>query len=319
MSSRYLITGGAGFIGSHLVDALVQRHDQVRVLDNFCSGTRENLAPWLSRIELIEGDIRDEAAVARAMAGVDYVLHQAALRSVPKSLKDPAGYHDVNVGGTLTVLRAAQQARVRRVVQASSSSIYGETDRLPEAEDHPVQPISPYAATKLAAEIYGQLFTRAYGVPTVSLRYFKVFGPRQSLENEYAVVIPRFIVSLLQGEAPPIHGDGRQSRDFTFVGDVVAANLQACVAGQAPGEVFNIAGGQQHTIRALAETLNTILGTTIPPQCGPERPGDVKHTLADITKAQRLLDWRPSVTFAEGLRRTAAWYRQGAGAHAAAR
>ena len=317
MSSRYLVTGGAGFIGSHLVDALVQRNDQVRVLDNFCSGTRENLAPWLSRIELIEGDIRDEAAVARAMAGVDYVLHQAALRSVPKSLKDPAGYHDVNVGGTLTVLRAAQQARVRRVVQASSSSIYGETDRLPEREEDAPAPISPYAATKLAAEIYGQLFTRAYGVPTVSLRYFNVFGPRQSLENEYAVVIPRFITSLLHGQPPPIHGDGRQSRDFTFVDDVVAANVQACTAERAPGEVFNIAGGQQHTVLALAETLNTILGTTIPPQFGPLRPGDVKHTLADIAKAQRLLGWRPSVTFEEGLRRTAAWYRQGAGTHAA--
>ncbi len=306
---KYLVTGGAGFIGSHIVAALVQRGEQVRVLDNFDSGQRQNLAPVLSKIELMEGDIRDMPTVQRALQGVDYVLHQAALRSVPKSLGDPIGYHAVNVTGTLHLLQAARAVKVQRVVVASSSSVYGETDQLPEREDQTPAPISPYAATKLADELYCQLYTRAYGVPTVCLRYFNVFGPRQSLESEYAVVVPKFITNLLKGEAPPIHGDGAQSRDFTFVEDVVAANLQACVAEHAAGEAFNIAGGQSHSVLELAETLNRILGTTIPPKLGPVRPGDVKHTLADISKAARLLGWRPAVSFEEGLRRTAAWYR----------
>lgn len=314
--ARYLVTGGAGFIGSHVVEALVQRGDHVRVLDNFCSGTRANLASWLNRIELLEGDVREAALVGRAVAGVDYVLHQAALRSVPKSLIDPVGYHEVNVAGTLHVLMAAREAKVKRVVVASSSSVYGDTEQLPQREDQCADPISPYAATKLADELYGRLFTKAFGVPTVCLRYFNVFGPRQSLESEYAVVVPKFITCLLQGEQPPVHGDGRQSRDFTFVANVVDANLKACTAAQAPGEAFNIAGGKAHTILDLVEMLNRLIGTKIPPTLGPPRPGDVKHTRADIGKARRLLGWEPAVSFEEGLRRTVEHYRQPHTTHA---
>ena len=308
--SRYLVTGGAGFIGSHIVEALAQQGEDVRVLDNFCSGSRANLAPWLSRIELVEGDIRDEAMVRRMMQGVNYVLHQAALRSVPKSLSDPAGYHDVNVTGTLTLLRAAAEAKVKRFVVASSSSVYGDTQRLPEREEDTPAPISPYAATKLADELYLQLFTRAYDLPTVALRYFNVYGPRQSLESEYAVVVPKFIICLLQGQPTPFHGDGLQSRDFTFVTDVVQANLRACTAKHASGEAFNVAGGESHSIQELAGTLNRILGTNIPPKIGPVRPGDVLHTRADISKAERLLGWKPAVSFEDGLRRTVDAYRQ---------
>ena len=307
--SQYLVTGGAGFIGSHIVEALVGRGERVRVLDNFCSGTRANLAPWASKIELIEGDVRDEALLPRALAGVDYVLHQAALRSVPKSFSDPFSYHDVNVTGTVRLLLLAAQAKVKRVVIASSSSVYGDAERLPQRETDTPDPISPYAASKLADELYARLFTKALGVEAVCLRYFNVFGPRQSLESEYAVVVPKFITCVLHGTPPPIHGDGQQSRDFTFVANVVDANLKACTAAQAAGEAFNIASGKAYSVLELAQTINRLLGKQVQPTLGPKRPGDVLHTLADVSKGKRLLGWEPSVLFEEGLRRTIEYYR----------
>ena len=307
--SHYLVTGGAGFIGSHIVDALVARGEQVTVLDDFSSGRRDNLAAVLDRIALIEGDTRDLSTVARAMQGVQFVLHQAALRSVPKSLKHPAEYHAVNVTGTLNILLAARDAGVRRVVLASSSSIYGESQQLPQREDQPVMPVSPYAVTKLMGEQYCQLFAKAYGLETVSLRYFNVFGPRQSLENEYAVVIPRFIVSLLKGESPPIHGDGRQSRDFTYIDNVVAANLLACQATGASGQVFNVACGEHYSVLDLFHAVQQLLNVSLPPNHTPTRPGDVRHTCADISRTQHVLGYRVQQDFTEGLQRTTAWFK----------
>lgn len=308
--AKFLVTGGAGFIGSHIVEALARRGDQVTVLDDFSSGRRENLAACLDRITLIEGDVRDMATVTRAVRGVHFILHQAALRSVPKSLNYPADYHAVNVTGTLNLLLAARDAKVRRVVFASSSSIYGENQQLPQREDQAVIPVSPYAVTKLMGEQYCQLFARAYGLDTVSLRYFNVFGPRQSLENEYAVVVPRFITSLLRNESPPVHGDGLQSRDFTYIDNVVAANLLACEANNVSGCVFNVACGQRYSVLDLLHEIQRLVQRPIPPIHTPPRPGDVRHTCADITAAQRLLGYRPAIDFTEGLRRTAEWFAQ---------
>jgi len=312
---RFLVTGGAGFIGSHLVEALVKRGEQVTVLDDFSSGQRHHLASCLDRITLIEGDVRDVATVQRTVRGVRFILHQAALRSVPKSLRYPAEYHAVNVSGTLNVLLAAREAKVQRVVCASSSSIYGETEHLPQREDQAVRPLSPYALTKWMGEQYCQLFSRVYGVETVALRYFNVFGPRQSLENEYAVVIPRFITSLLQGQPPPVHGDGLQSRDFTYIENVVAANLLACEAPGANGHVINVACGEHYTVLALLQELQQILHKPIAPTHTPPRPGDVRHTWADLTRAQQLLGYQPTVNLVEGLRRTATWFAQHTPSH----
>jgi len=306
---KALVTGGAGFIGSHIVDALVERGWSVRVLDDLSSGRRENLAHLDHRIEFVQGDIRDRAVVDRSVSGVEVVFHQAALRSVPKSFDNPVLYNDVNVSGTLTVLTAARSAGVRRVVVASSSSVYGDTDRLPQRESDPAEPISFYAASKLACELYCRVFS-GWGLETVALRYFNVFGPRQSLENRYAVVVPKFIVSLLRNEPPPINGDGSQSRDFTYVANVVAANLLAGSVAEVSGRVFNIAAGEGYTVLELAQRLNRILGKTIAPVHLEERPGDVRHTRADITQATSLLRFQPEVGFEEGLRRTAEWFRE---------
>ena len=305
---HYLVTGGAGFIGSHIVDALVHRGAHVTVLDDFSSGRRENLAAARDHITVIEGDIRDSGTVASAMDGVDVVFHQAALRSVPKSLKFPADYHAVNVSGTLNILLAARDAHVRRVVFASSSSIYGDTEQLPQREDQAVHPISPYALTKWMGEQYCQLFTRAYGLETAALRYFNVFGPRQSLDSEYAVVIPRFITSLLGGQSPPIHGDGRQSRDFTYIENVVAANLLAAEAREGSGHVFNVGCGERHSVVDLFQAVQRAVRSSAPATHTPPRPGDVLHTQADITRAERILHYRPNVRLTEGLERTAAWF-----------
>ncbi len=305
-----LVTGGAGFIGSHLVDALVRRGDRVRVLDNLLTGKLENLRGLLDRIELIRADIRNEAALRRALRGVRVVYHQAALRSVPQSVKDPAGYHEVNATGTLTLLRLAGEAGVRRVVYASSSSVYGDSNQLPQRENQLPRPQSPYAASKLAGEIYAGMFTQLYRLETVGLRYFNVFGPRQSLQNRYAVVIPQFITCLLRGTPTPIDGDGRQTRDFTYIDDVVRANLLAGTARGAAGQVFNVAGGAGHSVRELAQRLNRVMGLRIAPTFRSARSGDIRHSHADLSLVRRILGYRPQVSFEAGLRQTIAWFDQ---------
>lgn len=305
-----LVTGGAGFIGSHLVEALVKRGDRVRIVDNLSAGALKNLKTVSSRVEFIRGDIRSETVLRRAVRGVEVIFHQAALRSVPKSVDNPAAYHDVNVTATFHLLRFAKEAGVRRVVYASSSSVYGDHTPLPQSERLQPKPQSPYAASKLAMEIYCRMFTRLYGLETVGLRYFNVFGPRQSLENKYAVVVPKFITALLAGEQPPIHGDGRQTRDFTYVANVVQANLRAAVSRRGTGEVFNIASGRRHSVRELAQRIREILGVPIQPKFIEKRPGDVRHTWANIRRAKSLLGYRVVVPFEEGVRRTANWFAQ---------
>jgi len=307
--ARYLVTGGAGFIGSHVVDTLVKRGHTVRVLDDLSTGRMENLAESKARIEFLRADIRDRQAMAKACEGTEFVIHEAAWRSVPKSMSDPWGYTETNVLGTVNLLEAAAQAKAKRVVCISSSSVYGEREEMPLHEELPTHPISPYAASKLADELFCGLFTRAFGLETVSVRYFNVFGPRQSFENQYAVVVPKFISCLLRGESPPVYGDGKQSRDFTYVENVVEGTLRACEVPGVSGEVFNIALGEEHTVLGLLEELNAILGLTIPPSFHPPRAGDVRRTFADASKAKRLLDWQGRVSFADGLRRTVEWFK----------
>ncbi|MBU1147905.1 MAG: SDR family oxidoreductase [Candidatus Omnitrophica bacterium] len=306
---KFLVTGGAGFIGSHIVESLVNNGDKVRVIDDLSSGRIENLESVRGKIEFIEGDIRDKGQGTRVMQGIDYVLHQAALRSVPKSLGNPKLYNDVNINGTLNILTAAKEARVKRVVFASSSSIYGETKTLPSKEDFYPLLISPYALTKLAGEYYCRIFSEIYGLETASLRYFNVFGPRQSLENEYAVVIPKFITCILKDEQPPVHGDGKQTRDFTYVENVVQANIKAATAPGIKCEVFNIACGKAYSVLDIVKYTNKILKKDIKPKLGPIRPGDVKHTLADISKAKKLLKFDPKVSFEEGLAKTVEYFK----------
>jgi nucleoside-diphosphate-sugar epimerase len=307
---KFLVTGGAGFIGSHIVDALVLNGDEVKVIDNFSSGRRENLENVMDKIDLTEGDIRDGGLLGKTMEGVDYVLHQAALRSVPKSLNDPESYNDVNIGGTLNILKAALDAGVKRVVIASSSSVYGETDKLPETEDLYPLLISPYALTKLAGEYYCRIFSTNYGIETAALRYFNVFGPRQSLENEYAVVIPKFITCILKDENPPVHGDGEQTRDFTYVKNIVQANIKAAVTPGIKCEVFNVACGEAYSVLDIIKYVNKILKKDIAPKFTPKRAGDIKHTLADISKIKKLTGFNPEVGFEEGLRRTIEYFSE---------
>lgn len=306
---KFLVTGGAGFIGSHIVDALTANGDKVRVLDDFSSGRMENLEAVMNKIELIKGDIRNKELAAKAVEGVDYVLHQAALRSVPKSLANPELYNDVNINGTLNILTAGRGAKVKRVVVASSSSIYGDIDKLPEKEDFLPQLISPYGLSKLAGEYYSRIFSKIYGLETVNLRYFNVFGPRQSLENEYAVVIPKFISCILKDVQPPIHGDGKQTRDFTYVANVVQANIKSAVTPGIKCEVFNIACGQAYSVFDIVKYVNKILGKDIKPAFGPIRAGDAKHTLADISKAKKLIGFNPETGFEEGLKKTIEYFK----------
>lgn len=308
--SRYLVTGGAGFIGSHLVEALVQRGESVRVLDNFLTGKRENLAPFLDRIELVEGDLRDPDACARSTEGVDYILHQGALPSVPRSVADPFTTDAINVRGTLNLLWAAVRAKVKRLTFASSSSVYGDEAGLPKREGTEGKPLSPYAVSKFAGEKYLQVFNQTFGLETVSLRYFNVFGPRQDPASQYAAAVPLFITRILRGEAPTVFGDGEQSRDFTYVANVVEANLLACTAAGAPGGVFNIACADRITVNRLIEKINRILGASVAPVHVDPRPGDIRHSFADISAAGRALGYRPMVEFEEGLRRTIAWYKE---------
>jgi nucleoside-diphosphate-sugar epimerase len=305
----YLVTGGAGFIGSHLVDELLRRGEQVRVLDNFFSGKRENLTSD-SRLEIIEGDIRDRATVGRAMAGVEYVLHQAALPSVQRSVIDPLASNEVNVNGTLNLLVAARDQKVKRFVFASSSSVYGNSPTLPKHEEMPTQPLSPYAVSKLAGERYCVAFHEVYGLPTVALRYFNVFGPKQDPTSEYSAVIPKFVTAMLAGQPPLIHGDGLQSRDFTFIQNVVQANLLACEKAEAVGHALNIACGERYTLLDLHRSLCEIIGSSAQPEFDQVRSGDVKHSLASIDLAGKLLGYRPAIDWDSGLRQTVEWYRQ---------
>jgi UDP-glucose 4-epimerase len=303
----YLVTGGAGFIGSNIAEALVRRGDQVRVLDDFSTGSRENLRA-IGNVELVEGDLRDPDAVKRAVAGVDGVFHEAALRSVPRSVDDPLSSNDVNVTGTLTLLMACREARVRRLVYASSSSVYGDDPTLPKVETLPTAPISPYAVSKLAAEHYCQTFAKLYGLETVSIRYFNVFGPRQNPESKYSAVIPRFLALALNGDPLEIHGDGEQSRDFTYIDNVVQGNLLAMETPGVSGEVFNIACNTRHSLLAIADAIGDFLGRKLERKHAPSRAGDVRHTLADIGKAERLLGYKPKVDFADGMRRTCEFF-----------
>jgi UDP-glucose 4-epimerase len=309
--SLYLITGVAGFIGSSLARAVLSRGDQVRGVDNLSTGNRENIAEILNRIDFREADICDLDTMHKACAGVDFVLHQAAIPSVPKSVLDPLGSNRANIDGTVNVLVAARDAKVKRVVYAASSSAYGDTPTLPKHEEMKPDPISPYAVAKLASEQYMISFYRCYGLETVCLRYFNIFGPHQDPSSPYSGVLARFITQMLRGEQPTIHGDGEQSRDFTYIDNAVDANLLACTAPaqKAAGQMFNVATGRRVT---LNETFNFLQGLTSykgQAKFGAERGGDIKHSLADISKAGAGLGYKPKVDFEEGLRRTVDWYR----------
>ena len=297
--ATYLVTGGAGFIGSNIVEELIKRDECVKVLDNLSTGKRENIEPFMDKIEFIEGDIRNLDIVRKAMAGVDFVLHQAALPSVPRSINDPIATNEVNVNGTLNLLVAAKDAGVKRVIYASSSSIYGSSETLLKREDMPPTPLSPYAASKLAGENYCRIFYQIYGLETVCFRYFNVFGPRQDPTSQYSAVIPKFINAILNGKRPTIYGDGLQSRDFTYVANVVQANLLACEADGVAGDLFNVACGERHTILELVAELNEILEKDVEPIFAEPRKGDVRHSMA----AQRLLGYNPIIDFSNGLRK----------------
>ena len=356
---KFLVTGGAGFIGSHIVETLLKDGHFVRVLDNFYSGKRENLdftrglfpveqglspseaSGTVPKFELIEGDIRDKSTCDKACQGIDYVLHQAALRSVPKSMEDPESYNEVNINGTLFMLQAASKNKVKRFVLASSSSVYGDTDKFPQREDAYPLLISPYALSKLAGEYYCRIFSEHFGLETVCLRYFNVFGPRQALDDEYAVVIPKFIHCILHDEQPPIFGTGKQSRDFTYIDNVVQANILAATVEQGleqglspsesnrvcprrgltlssskgtvpkfkvPHQVLNVANGKDNTVLQLVDSLNKIIGKNIKPKFLPVRAGDVFRTCADISKIKRILKFEPKISFEEGLKRTVEWF-----------
>jgi nucleoside-diphosphate-sugar epimerase len=308
----FVVTGGGGFIGSNLVEAILAKGDAVRVLDNFETGRRENLAAassWAKAgagsFELLEGDIRDMATCRQAVTGADYVLHQAAIPSVQRSVKDPVASNGVNVSGTLNLLVASRDEKVKRFVMASSSSLYGESETLPKVETMAPAPISPYGLQKLAGETYCGIFHRLYGLPAIALRYFNVFGPRQDPTSEYSAVIPLFITAIKRQARPTIYGDGEQTRDFSHIANVVQANLRACEAGpDAHGGAFNIACGERISLNELVKILGEFAGRKVEPLYAPHRPGDIKHSLASIEKAQRLLGYRPEILVRDGLRRT---------------
>ena len=303
----YLVTGGAGFIGSHLVEALVSRGDRVRILDNFSTGRWENLAHLADAVEVVEGDIVDLPTVLSAMKDVRYVLHQAAVASVEQSVRDPLQVHKVNVDGTLNVLLAAREARVERLIFASSAAVYGDSERLPLREDTPARALSPYAASKVAGESYVQSFSAAYALPTTILRYFNVYGPRQDPTSPYSGVITKFVTALKRKEPPTIFGDGRQTRDFVYVGDVVHANLLACSRREAVGKTFNIASGQQMSILQLSQVLNTLTSSSLSPRFAPPLLGEVRCSQADTSQAQQLLRWSPETGLDAGLEQTVNW------------
>lgn len=314
--TTYLITGGAGFIGSHLAQVLSARGETVRVLDNLASGKLRNLEParrGKGEFSFLEGDIRDLATCQEAMKGVDYVLHQAARPSVQRSIEDPLATHSVNATGSLNLLWAAKEAGVKRVVVASSSSVYGDVEPAdaPKEETLTPRPLSPYAVSKVAMENYCAAFYKVYGLETVCLRYFNVFGPRQDPDSPYAAVVPKFLFSLNAGKSPTVFGDGRQSRDFTYVDNVVAANLAACTAPEAPGLAINVAAGVSHDLIDLLEVLGELTGSAAQPTFGPPRAGEVRYSLASLDRARRVLGYEPLVDFREGLARLAELARQG--------
>jgi nucleoside-diphosphate-sugar epimerase len=305
----YLVTGGAGFIGSHLVQELVARGARVRVVDNLITGTRENLA-HVPGIEFLEGDLADLDVAREAVNGVEYVLHQAAIPSVPRSVADPLTSHRANITSTLNVLVAARDAGVKRLVYAGSSSAYGDTPTLPKHEEMPPSPLSPYALQKLVGEQYGQLFARLYGFDAVTTRYFNVFGPRQDPSSPYSGVISVFLSALADGRRPTIYGDGEQTRDFTYVANVVDGVLRACHGANLAGQVINVATGGRISLNELYATVQRLTGSALQPIYAEPRAGDVRHSQADISRAERLLGYRPSVGLEEGLARTLAWYRE---------
>jgi nucleoside-diphosphate-sugar epimerase len=307
--ASYLVTGGAGFIGSHLAEELDRRGDRVRVVDNLITGHRENLA-HVPKAEFVQGDLAELDVARQAVSGVEYVLHQAAIPSVPRSVDDPITSNRANIDATLNLLVAARDAGVRRVVYAGSSSAYGDTPTLPKREDMPTRPLSPYALQKLVGEQYMRLFTDLYGLETVTIRYFNVFGPRQDPRSPYSGVISLFANALLDGRAPLICGDGEQTRDFTYVANVVDGVLRACTADGASGQVFNVATGGRISINRLFETMARLVGVPIEPEYGAPRQGDVRDSQADISRAQQVLGYTPLVPFEEGLARTVAWYRE---------
>ncbi|MDP2897166.1 MAG: SDR family oxidoreductase [bacterium] len=307
--AHYLVTGGAGFIGSSIAIELVRRGETVRIIDNLATGRKQNIENILDRVEFVEGDICDLETIRRAASGVDYVLHQAAIPSVARSVEDPVTTNSANVTGTLNVLLAARDARVKRLVFASSSSIYGDSPTLPKEESMCPNPLSPYAASKLIGEYYCKIFQSLFGLETICLRYFNVFGPRQDPTSHYAAVVPIFITSLASGRQPTVYGDGLQSRDFTFVENVIEANLRACAAPkEATGQVYNVACGERFTLLDLLREIGKILNKKPQPVLEPARPGDVKHSLADISRARESLSFEPRVSFPEGLRRTVEWF-----------
>ncbi len=311
MTSLYLVTGGAGFIGSNIVQTLVAQGERVRVVDNLSTGKLANLDGMLDSIEWMEGDLANLEVAQHSVQGVDYVIHQAAIPSVPRSVADPLGNNRAGVIATLNLLVAAHEAGVKRLVYASSSSAYGEAVNGAKREDMPVRPLSPYGVSKLAAEHYCLAFHSVYGFETVALRYFNVFGPRQDPTSEYAAVIPRFITALLEGRAPTIYGDGEQTRDFTYVGNIVAANLRALTAPNVAGEAFNIAMGSATSLNQLVEALQELTGAAdIAPVYAEARPGDIKHSVADVSKAREVMGFTPQISFIDGLRQTVDWFRQ---------
>jgi len=307
--AKFLVTGGAGFIGSNVAEHLCNAGESVRIIDNFLTGKRHNLNSFRDRAELYEGDIREPDDCRKVCQGVEIMLHQAALPSVPKSVSDPVASHRCNIDGTLNLLVAARECGVRRVIIAASSSAYGESPTLPKVETMRSDPLSPYAVQKLAAEQYARAWAKSYGFETLALRYFNVFGPRQDPASQYAAAIPAFVTSILRGEPPTIYGDGEQTRDFTFIADVVRANVLAAAAPKADGTVMNIACGERITINRVIARINELLGTNVKPRYVDARPGDIKHSLADISLAKQVIGYTPTVKFDEGLRRSIEWYK----------
>jgi UDP-N-acetylglucosamine/UDP-N-acetyl-alpha-D-glucosaminouronate 4-epimerase len=306
--AKYLVTGGAGFIGSHLVRFLLDRGDRVRVLDNFSTGKEENLAEVATSIELVRGDLSSDEDVKAAVEGIEYVMHQAAIPSVPRSVEAPLESHEANATGTLRLLRAAAAASVRRLVYASSSSVYGANPTLPKVESMPTEPLSPYAVSKLSGELYASVFHRLYGLETVSLRYFNVFGPRQDPSSPYSGVVSRFIEAIVSSTPPTIHGDGEQSRDFTYVENVARANYAACHRAEASGGIYNIGCSDRITINQLWKSMAELAGSPLEPRYAQSRSGDVPHSLADISRARKDLGYDPAVDLREGLERTLTYY-----------
>ena len=306
----YLVTGGAGFIGSNIVRKLLEQGKKVRLLDDFSTGRRDNLS-GLEEAEVVEGSLLDQKGLEKVLSGVRYVLHQAVIPSVPRSVEDPLSSNEANVTGTLNLLEAARKAQIERFVYAASSSAYGDTQVLPKKESMPADPLSPYAVAKYTGELYAKVYAHIYCLPTVSLRYFNNFGPRQDPASEYAAVIPKFILMLLERKAPVIYGDGEQSRDFTYIDNAVEANLLACTSDQVgKGEVINVACGERYSLNELVTALNEIMGTDINPVYTDPRPGDVKHSLADIARARELLGYEVKSGFKEGLKHTVKWFRE---------